>query len=128
MINITKSTQILFAIIFFFSCASISNHKSGNYFKMKKTGIMDTVTVNISGKVYELYENFGLKGAEIELSNNKNSYSKICGETGEFKFKHIASGKYKIKRKYLGYFTFSDSIEIKSGQIIKLKIGLGTYE
>lgn len=128
MINIKKSIQILIVTIFFFSCASISNHKSGNYFKMKRVGLMDTITVNISGRVYELYENFGLPGAEIELSNKKNNYHSFSKKKGEFKFKNILPGKYKIRSTYLGYFTFSDSIVFKSGENIKLKIGLGTYE
>ncbi|WP_409232609.1 peptidase associated/transthyretin-like domain-containing protein [Polaribacter gochangensis] len=127
MRNIKKSIQFLFGIIFFFSCATISNHKSGNYFKMKRVGLMDTITINISERVYELYENFGLPGADIELSNKNNNYHSFSKEKGVFKFKNLLPGKYKIRSTYLGYFTFSDSIVLKSGEIIKLKIGLGTY-
>ena len=89
---------------------------------------MDSIAINISGRVYELYENFGLPGAEIELLNKNNNYHSFSNEKGKFKFKNLLPGKYKIRSTYLGYFTFSDSIVLKSGEIIKLKIGLGTYE
>ncbi len=95
---------------------------------MERIGIMDTVTVNVSGKISDLYDKFGLKGAKIELTNNENSYSKTCGENGEFKFEHISSGKYRIISVFVGYYMLKDSIEFKSGEIIKLKIGLGYDE
>ena len=123
-----KSIQLLISIFFIYSCGTIPKFKKGTPVLVEKIGIMDTITVSVSGKILDLYEKFGLKGAEIELSNNKNSYYKVCRETGEFKFNHITSGKYLIKSTYLGYFTFSDSIVFKSGEIIKLTIGLGYDE
>ena len=89
---------------------------------------MDTLTVNITGKITDLYDKFGLKGASIELANNENSYSKTCGKNGEFKFEHISSGKYRIISDFVGYYHLRDSIELKSGEIIVLKIVLGYDE
>ncbi len=86
---------------------------------------MDTITVNVNGKITDLYNKFGLKRAYIELKNSKNSYSKTCGENGEFKFEHISSGKYKIVSNFVGYYQLRDSIELKSGEKVELKIGLG---
>ena len=86
---------------------------------------MDTLTVNVTGKITDIYDKFGLKGAKIELTNNVNSYSKTCGENGEFKFEHISSGKYRIVSDFVGYYQLRDSIEFKSGEIVELKIGLG---
>ena len=89
---------------------------------------MDTVTVNVNGKIIDLYQKFGLKGASIELSNNLNYYSKKCGENGEFNFEHISPGKYLIISDFVGYYMLRDSIEFKSGEIIELKIGLAHDE
>lgn len=95
---------------------------------MEKIGIMDTLTVNVTGKITDLYDKFGLKGAKIELTNNEKSYEQNCGENGEFKFDHISSGKYQIISDFVGYYMLRDSIELKSGEIVKLKIGLGYDE
>jgi hypothetical protein len=123
-----NSLQILIIILLIYSCGTIPKLKNGNSFVVERIGIMDTVTVNVSGEITDLYDKFGLKGAKIELTNNENSYSKTCGENGEFKFEHISSGKYRIISGFVGYYMLKDSIEFKSGEIIKLKIGLGYDE
>ena len=123
-----NSLQILIIGLLIYSCGTIPKLKNGNSFIVERIGIMDTLTVNVTGKITDLYDKFGLKGARIELTNNDNSYSKTCGENGEFKFEHISSGKYKVISNFVGYYQLRDSIELKSGEIIGLKIGLGYDE
>ena len=123
-----NSIQILIIGLLIYSCGTIPKLKNGNSFVVERIGIMDTLTVNVTGKVTDLYDKFGLKGASIELKNNENSYSRTCGENGEFRFDHIPSGKYKVTSDFVGYYHLRDSIELKSGEIIGLKIGLGYDE
>ncbi len=123
-----NSFLILIIGILFYSCGTIPKLKNGNSFEINRIGIMDTLTVIVSGKIFDLYDKFEIKGAKVELTNNENSYSETCGKKGEFKFEHIASGKYKIWSSYIGYYTLTDSIEFKSGEIIEMNIGLGYDE
>jgi hypothetical protein len=123
-----NSLQILIIGLLIYSCGTLPKLKNGNSFVVEKIGIMDTITVNVSGKITDLHNKFGLKGAKIKLTNIVNSYSKTCGENGEFKFEHIASGKYRITSDFVGYYHLTDSLEFKSGEIVELKIGLGYDE
>jgi hypothetical protein len=123
-----NSLQILIIGLLIYSCGTLPKLKNGNSLVVERIGIMDTLTVNVTGKITDIYDKFGLKGAKIELTNNVNSYSKICGENGEFKFEHISSGKYRIISDFVGYYQLRDSIEFKSGEIVELKIGLGNDE
>ena len=123
-----NSLQILIIGLLIYSCGTLPKLKNGNSFVVERIGIMDTLTVNVTGKITDIYDKFGLKGAKIELTNNVNSYSKTCGENGEFKFEHISSGKYRIISDFVGYYQLRDSIEFKSGEIVELKIGLGYDE
>ena len=120
--------QILIIGILIYSCATLKKRTDGNSFVVERIGIMDTITVNVSGKIYDLYDKFGLKGAKIELTNNINSYERDCGENGEFSFDHISSGKYLVQANFVGYYQLRDSIDLKTGEIIGLKIGLGYDE
>lgn len=123
-----NSLQILIIGLLIYSCGTLPKLKNGNSLVVERIGIMDTLTVNVTGKITDIYDKFGLKGAKIELTNNVNSYSKTCGENGEFKFEHISSGKYRIISDFVGYYQLRDSIEFKSGEIVELKIGLGYDE
>jgi hypothetical protein len=123
-----NSLQILIICLLIYSCGTLPKLIDGNSFAVERIGIMDTITVNVSGKITDLYNKFGLKGAQIELTNNENSYSKTCGENGVFNFEHISFGKYRVIGNFVGYYQFRDSIELKSGEIIGLKIGLGYDE
>ena len=124
-----NSLQILIIGLLICGCGTIPKLKNGrNSFVVERIGIMDTLTVKVTGKITDLYDKFGLKGASIELKNNENSYSKTCGENGEFKFEHISSGKYRIVSNFVGYYQLRDSIEFKSGEIVGIKIGLGYDE
>lgn len=120
--------QTLTIGLLIYSCGTIPKLKNGNSFIVERIGIMDTLTVNVTGKITDLYDKFGLKGASIELTNNDNSYSKTSGEYGEFKFEHISSGKYEVRSNSVGYYRLRDSIEFKSGEIVEIKIGLGYDE
>jgi hypothetical protein len=123
-----KSLQILLIGILIYSCGTLPKRSDGNSFILERIEISDTVTVNVSGKIADIYDKFGLKGAEIELTNNDNSYKRNCGENGEFDFEHISSGKYLILADFVGYYQLRDSIELKDGEIIRIKIGLGYDE
>lgn len=89
---------------------------------------MDSITVNVGGKVTDIYDKFPLKGAYITLKNPENEYSEVAKKNGEFSFNHISSGKYEIISSFVGYCMLRDSIELKSGEIIKLEIELGYDE
>jgi hypothetical protein len=120
-----RTFQTLIILTIIYSCASIPNGKHGLLFVKKKIGIRDTIPAKVSGKILDYYDKFGLKGAEIKLENKEKSYYKPCGNKGEFNFENINPGKYRITASYLGYYTLKDSIELRSGEVIKLKIGLG---
>ena len=123
-----NSLQILIFGFLIFSCGTIPKLKDGNLVKVERVGIMDTITVNVSGRVFDLHDKFGIESAEIELYNLENKYSEYCGKKGEFIFKHIPSGKYEINIYYPGYYSMKDTIELNSGEIVELKIGLGYDE
>lgn len=116
---------ILIIGIFIYSCKTIPKINARNSFDFNRAGIRDTSTTIIRGKIIDNYDNSGLCGAVIELNNNLNSYSRNSTENGEFTFEHISSGKYEIKTSFIGLNTFKDSIELKSGEIMEIKIGLG---
>lgn len=126
MKNLMKNVlPILIIVLFIYSCKIIPIINDRNSFDVNRVGIMDTSTTIIRGKIIDNYDNSSLPGAFIELNNNRNSYSKNCNENGEFSFEHISSGKYAIKTSFIGHNRFRDSIELKSGEIIEVKIGLG---
>ena len=120
--------KIILLGLLIYSCGTLPKHKKKILYDIDRVGIMDTITVNISGNGMELYDKFGLKGASIELVNKENSYSRTCNEKGEFDFKHISAGKYLIIADFVGYYMLRDSIELKTGEMVKLKIGLGYDE
>jgi len=93
-------------------------------FEIERIGIMDTVTVMINGEIINLNNSAELPRAKVELTSKYNSYFQICQSKGEFTFEHIPHGKYIARIDYEGYKTIIDSIEFKSGEIVKLKIGM----
>ena len=86
---------------------------------------MDTVTVVISGIIFDSYHSEPISQAVIRLANDNNSYEQTSDKNGNFKFEHIAAGKYQIYARFLGYYTLQDSIKFESGEIVELKIRLG---
>ena len=116
---------ILIIGLFIYNCKTIPKVNARNSFDVNRVGIMDTITTIIRGKITDNYDNSDLWGAVIELNNNLNSYSRNCNKHGEFSFEHISSGKYEIKTSFVGLNRFRDSVEVKSGEIIDMTIGLG---
>ncbi|GAB3202147.1 hypothetical protein GCM10027293_26880 [Pontibacter aydingkolensis] len=93
----------------------------------KEIGIMDTLTVNVFGKVFNPKIRIDLPHADVRLSNNQNLYTANCDKNGEFKFTHIPSGKYQIRVSFIGYTGLTDSVEFKTGEIVELNIKMWTY-
>ncbi|WP_210462961.1 carboxypeptidase-like regulatory domain-containing protein [Rufibacter roseolus] len=98
--------------------------KDNSIMEIKRIGVMDTLIVNVSGKLLSLYGKFGLPGAKVKFINKENSFSKICNEDGGFEFRHIPSGKYQITSSYIGYYSLTDSVEFKTGDIVEIKVRL----
>jgi len=119
-----KFILIIVIALVVYCCGAISKHNSGNSLIIKKVGITDTTTVNVKGKIIDEYEKFGLKWASIELNSALNSYSQRCVENGIFHFKNVKAGNYEVIGNAAGYYLFKDSINLKSGEILDLTIGL----
>ena len=115
--------------LLFYSCNKNVTQSKHNYaiLERKDIGIMDTLTVNVFGKVLNPKIKIALPQADVRLSNNQNSYSAYCDKNGEFRFTHIPSGKYQIRASYIGYTGLIDSVEFKTGEIVELNIKIWTY-
>ncbi|QHL88815.1 hypothetical protein GU926_15835 [Nibribacter ruber] len=100
--------------------------QNGNRLAVMRTGIMDTATAFVSGKVLDLDYHLGIKGAQVTIENEQYAFSSTCGKDGIFKFGHLPPGKYTLKTTFIGFYTLNDTVDFKAGEIVKLKIELGT--
>ncbi|WP_345165140.1 beta-sandwich domain-containing protein [Nibribacter koreensis] len=87
---------------------------------------MDTTTAYVTGKVSDLDYNLGLKGAHVAFKNEQYSFNTICKGDGIFTFGHIPSGTYILTSTFIGFYSLKDTVTVKPGDVVKLKIKLGT--
>lgn len=71
-------------------------------------------TGNVSGVVLDAFQKLSLPGASLTLSPG-NRYT-ISNEYGKYLFLDVPAGKYTLEVTYIGYKTFSVSVEVKSGE------------
>jgi hypothetical protein len=124
--------KIILPLVFgllFFSCNRSATQRKYDYsiLERKNIGIMDTLTVNVYGKVFDPKIKIDLPQADVRLSSHKNSYSAYCDKNGEFKFNHIPPGKYQIRASFIGYTGLTDTVEFKTGEIVELNIKMWAY-
>ncbi|OEK00663.1 hypothetical protein BFP97_03700 [Roseivirga sp. 4D4] len=84
---------------------------------------MDTTTSNVTGNVFDVREKLVLEGAVVTLMNQQYTYRQASNGEGNFDFSHVVSGKYEVSSRFLGYYTFKDSIQLEPGDIVNIKIG-----
>ncbi len=85
---------------------------------------MDTLTVNVSGKVFSLLSKSSISEADVRLTNKEYSFSRTSNKDGEFEFSNIPSGRYQITSKFIGHYRLTDSVEFKTGEIVDIEIKL----
>lgn len=123
-----KKNLIVLMIGILFSCKTHSNITHGATLTIERNTQIADNSVNVKGNIFDLYDKFGLEHAVIELSNNENTYKESCIENGDFKFKSIPPGKYRLSAGFIGYKTLIDSLEVIPQELIILRIGLGYDE
>ena len=122
-----KIKLLIFVIGFItFGCSKnvIRSKIDNSELKITRVGIMDTLTVSVSGKVFSLLSKSTISEADIRLTNKEYSFSRNSNEDGEFEFLHIPSGKYQLTSKFIGHYILADSVEFKTGEIVKVEIKL----
>jgi len=93
--------------------------------EIKITKTINTHDIVLQGQIIDLYDKSELGFARIELISNKKSYLRDSDRNGNFKFRDVLPGKYIINTSYVGYYDFKDSLHVKQGELIELKISLG---
>ena len=99
-----------------------------NTFNYEVKAMMDTVTASIEGKIIIVPERIAVPDATLKLSSNADKFTSISLKNGTFLFSHIPAGKYEIRTDYPGLYSFRDSIQVDSGQIISMLVGMGYDE
>jgi hypothetical protein len=109
-----------------FGCSkNVTRSKINNSeLKIMRVGIMDTLTVSVSGKVFSLLSKSSISEADVKLTNKEYSFSRTTNKDGEFEFLHIPSGRYQITSKFIGHYRLTDSVEFKTGEIVDIEIKL----
>ena len=123
---------IILTIFVFGSCSTIKTNSrlrpESQILKLERTGIMDTITVVLSGHCIDIEENKAVANASIKLSRNDTvTYVAVSDPVGNFKFNHIHAGRYKIEMAALGYNTKDTTVTLGSGTIWKLEVGLSQW-
>ncbi len=76
----------------------------------------------LSGMVTDATENRGLPGAVLQL-NGQNRYT-VSDRNGRYEFMNVPAGEYTIEVSYLGYQTYSGSINVRPDGNTVLDISL----
>ncbi|RYD54012.1 MAG: hypothetical protein EOP56_19685 [Sphingobacteriales bacterium] len=130
--QLMRTYFIILSILFFGSC-SISKTSSrpqptSKILTLERTGIMDTITVVLSGHYIDIEDNKNVTDASIKLSRNETvAYVAFSNSLGNFKFNHIRAGRYQIEMAALGYNTKDTTVTFATGEIWKLEVGLSKW-
>lgn len=123
MNNMKKTVQILMILLLSFGCRTASKLTIDNPIMVDRIAIKDPLPVNVSGTIFG-FENRVEPFARIELINETNSYFENSQDDGEFEFDNVSPGEYLIKCSSTAHYVFKDSIVLKPGEMIKLKVRL----
>lgn len=96
--------------------------------RFERTGIMDTITVVIYGRVVDIDNGNNIAAVLIKLKNDTLSYFLLGDSIGKFKFNHIQAGLYNIEVSALGYFSKDTIATMGTGGIWEWKFGLARWD
>lgn len=122
-----KNLKFLFFFLSLFTAANLSAQAKQNKGNVtwKETGVMDTVTVFVKGKIADR-QGKGIAWVRVELVSDQGArHSATTDKDGNFVFSHIGSGQYTFTARRDGYTqAVSGKIEFKSGSIIQMQVFL----
>jgi hypothetical protein len=95
------------------------------FFSLFITGIGQTITQNLRGKVIDSESKYPLIGSKIKLTDNKGKfYGATCSENGEFSIDSIPIGKQLLIVSSTGYNSREIPVMLTSGKELILTIQL----
>ena len=112
------------------SCSSGKN-MNGTYSEsdfrgeIVQTKISDIKKIDVSectGSIIDQVSNEKVAFATVLIKNNFREYRGNTDSIGHFEIDKIIGGKYQIQVYFLGYFPFTDTIEIESGKRLEYLI------
>ena len=128
--KLMRFVPVILSLVVFYSCSSAKNSKENiaitqqsKIVEFKRIAVMDTVTAIIDGRITSLCSGKTLP-AVVQLSNKNNAYQLTANLKGEFKLFHINAGQYKVTCTHSGYDSLKDSINLGTGDVAEMKIGL----